>query len=156
MALTHQGATLSIVAAAQTPPLNQAAFAALTYLPIPGVVTAPSFRVEQNTLFQNTLDDDIAQIQGGFRQGQTTDVTVAFTDASNAAIAALEAAAQSANLYAFKYELNNSGGTNGTTFYALCFVGGGGGVEGGGGEDFANRVYSLTPSHQLPIEVDAA
>lgn len=156
MALTHQGGTLSICATAQSPTLNQAAFEALTFVEVPGVVTAPSFRIEQNTLTQNTLGDDIAQIQGGFRQGQTTDTAVAFLDASNAGIAAMEAAASSANLYAFKYELNNSQGTNGTIFYALCFVAGGGGVEGGGGEDFANRVYSLTPSHQAPIEVDAA
>ena len=156
MALTHQGGAFSICASPQTPTLDEAAFDALTYVPVPGVVTAPSFRVEQNTLSQNTLADDIAQIQGGFRQGQTTDVTVAFSPATQAGIAAMEAAADSANLFAVKYELNDSLGTNGTTFYALCFVGGGGGVEGGGGEDFANRVYNLTPSHQKPVEKDAA
>lgn len=153
MALTHQGGVFSICATAQTPTLNQAAFEALTYIDVPGVVNAPSFRVEQNTLTQNTLSDDIAQIQGGFRQGETSDVTFAFSDITQAGIAAIEAAAKSANLFAVKYELNNSLGTNGTIIYALCFVGGGGSPTGGGGEDFANRVYSLTPSHQQPIEV---
>lgn len=156
MALTHQGGSLFICATAQSPTLNQTAFEALTYVTVPGVVTAPSFRIEQNTLTQNTLSDDIAQIQGGFRQGQTTDTTLAFEEITNAGIAAMEAAAASANLFALKYELNNSLGTNGTTYYALCFVAGGGGPEGGGGEDFANRVYSLTPSHQSPIEVAAS
>ena len=156
MALTHQGGVLSICATAQSPTLNQAAFEALTFVEVPGVVTAPSFRIEQNTLTQNTLGDDIAQIQGGFRTGQTTDNTIAFREITDPGIAAMEAAASSANLYALKYELNNSGGSNGTTYYALCFVAGGGGPEGGGGEDFANRVYSLTPSHQAPIEVAAA
>lgn len=156
MALTHQGGTLSICATPQTPPLDQAAFGLLTWVEIPGVVTAPSFRVSQNILTQNTLSDDIAQKQGGFRSGEDSEIVVAFTGKSNAGIAALEAAAQSQNIYAIKYELNNSGGTNGTIFYALVIVASGGGVVGGGGEDFANRTYNIAMTHQFPIEVDAA
>lgn len=156
MAITHQGGVFSICATAQSPVLSLADFEGLTFVEIPGVVTAPSFRIEQNTLTQNTLGDDIAQVQGGYRQGQSTDVSLSFEEITDPGIAAIEASASSANLYAFKYELNNSRGVNGTTFYALCFVGGGGGPEGGGGEDFANRVYTLTPSHQAPIEVAAA
>ena len=156
MALTHQGGTLSICATAQTPTLNQAAFEALTYVEIPGVVTAPSFRVSQNIINQPTLSDDIIQKQGGLREGEDSEMTIAFTGASNAGVAALEAAAQSQNIYAFKYELNNSGGTNGTIFYALFIVASGGGVTGGGVEDFANRSYNLAMTHQFPIEVDAA
>lgn len=154
--LAHQGGRFYICTTPQTPTLDLAAFEALTYVQVPGVVTAPSMRVTQNTIVENTLDSDIAQIQGGFRQGETTDVVFSFNEASNAGIAAMEAAAQSGNLFACYYELPNSLGTNGTQFYALCFIGGGGGVTGGGGEDFAQRSYSITPSSQLPVEKAAA
>lgn len=156
MALTHQGGSFEICTTPQTSVADAAAFQALTYVPVPGVVTAPSFRVVQNTLQENTLDSDIANIQGGFRQGETTDVVFSFAEESQAGIAAMEAAARSGNLFAVKYELNNSLGSNGTTYYALAFIGGGGGPTGGGGEDFAQRQYSITPSSQQPIEVAAA
>lgn len=156
MALTHQGAQFSICATPQTPPVLLAAFDLLTWVPVTGVVTAPSFRVTQNILTQNTLDTDIGEKQGGFRQGEDTEIVVSFKEDSDAGIAAMEAAAQSQNLYAVKYELNNSGGTNGTTFYAIAKITGGGGPVGGGGEDFANRTYTLGITHQAPIEKAAA
>lgn len=156
MALTHQGGQFSICTTSQSPTLNLAAFEALTYVSVPGIVTAPSFSVEQNTIQENTLDTDIANVQGGFRQGQTTNAAFSFNEESQAGIAAMEDAARSGNLFAVKYELNNSQGTNGTTYFALVFIGGGGGPTGGGGEDFAQRVYAMTPSSQQPIEKAAA
>jgi hypothetical protein len=159
MALTHQGAILSIhdTPIDPTTPLDQTDFEALTpWLAIPGVVTAPSFEVQPNIITQNTLTDDIAQKQIGFREGADTEFVIAFSSLSNPAVAALETFAKSQNICALKYELNDSLGTNGTTFYGAFIVSGGGGVTGGGGEDFANRRSGLAMTHQYAVEVAAA
>lgn len=157
MALTHQGGKLSICTTAQTAnlPLNQAAFALLTYVPIGGVVTVPGMSVTDNILTQNTLDSDIAQKQKGFRTVEDGELTVAF-DEGDTGQEALITASDTQNIFAFKYELNNSLGTNGTTFYFVAIVGGGEGITGGGGEDFVNRMFMLGLTHQAPIRVDAA
>lgn len=157
MALTHQGGQLSICTTAQTAnlPLDQTAFEALSYTDIGGVVTMPPLNVVDNILVQNTLDSDIAQKQKGFRAIEDGELVCAF-DESDTGQAALITASLTQNIYAFKYELNNSGGTNGTIFYFVAVVGGGDGVSGGGGEDFVNRVFQLGLTHQVPIRDAAA
>lgn len=157
-ALTHQGAKFRIsptpILAADIP-LDQAAFDAIVdYITLTGIVTAPSFRITQNVLSQATLDQEIAQKQGGIRSGEDTEVAFSFQE--NAGITALETAANSQNIYAVQYELNNSLGTNGTTYSAVCIVTGGGGPVGGGVEDFANLVFGLSPTDQAPLKKAAA
>lgn len=156
MALTHQGAVFSICTTPQTPTLDQAAFDLLTYVDASGVVTAPSFRVVQNIVTQNELDTDIGAKQGGFRSGEDSEIVMSHREISDAFVAAMDAAAKTNNLFAVKYELNNSGGTNGTTYYALAKIGNVGGPTGGGGEDFANLSWNIGISDQYPVEKAAA
>lgn len=156
MAVTHQGGVFEICTTPQESNLDQTAFEALTYVPVPQVVSAPSFTIEDNILTQNTLDDDIAQKQKGFRQAQDTTIEVALISGGDSGHAALDAAARTKNAYAVRYILPDpvTGGGTGTTTYARAVIGGGG-VGGGGGEDFANRTYALGVTSQFPIEVDA-
>lgn len=157
MALTHQGGQLSICTTAQTAnlPLNLAAFEGLTFVDVAGVVTMPSLMVMDNILTQNTLDSDIAQKQKGFRSIEDGELVCAF-DEGDAGQSALITASLTQNIYAFKYELNNAGATNGTIFYFVAIVGGGDGITGGGGEDFVNRNFQLGLTHQAPIRDAAA
>jgi len=155
MALTHAGGVFSICTTPQTPTLNQAAFEALSYVQVGKVVELPELAATDNMLTQATLDTDISQRQKGIRSVEGGDLVVSFT-AGDAGQEAMKTAAASQNIYACKYELNDSGGTNGTTFYFLAVIGGGGGVTGGGREDFVNRRFQLAPTDQDVIEVDAA
>lgn len=157
MAQTHQGGqfyisstTISDVAI----PLDQTAFEALTWVEVEGVVSAPGFQITDNILTQNTLSDDIADKQKGFRMVEDTEVICSYREGATGQ-AAVQAAARNKNSYAIKYELDNSAGTNGTTQYAVAVIGGGG-LTGGEGEDFVNRVFSVAPKLQFPVEVDAA
>ena len=155
MAQTHQGGKFYLCTTAQTPTINQAAFEALTYVEVGGVVTAPSFQISDNMLTQNTLADDIAQKQKGFRQAEDTELVCAL-DMGDSGQNAMITAARTKLIYAVKYELDDAppAGTP-TTVYALALIGGGGTV-GGGGEDFVNRVFQIGVTHQFPIEVEAA
>jgi len=158
MSLTHQGGKFSFSPtpiAGSAVPLDQTDFDAIVDFTLVGeVVNAPSFRITQNILQQNTLDSSIAQKQGGVRSGEDTEVVFAFQ--TGAGIDALQAAAKTQNLYAVRYELNNSLGTNGTQYQALAIVTGGGGPVGGGTEDFANLVFGLAITHQDPVIKAAA
>lgn len=154
--LTHQGAAFGICTTPQSPTLDLTAFELLTYVPSTGIVTAPSFRITQNILTQNTLDTDVGDKQGGFRQGEDSELVVAHKEASDAFVAAMNAAGNSQNLFAVSYELDNSLGANGTTYFALAKITGGGGPGGGSGEDFANLMWNIGISSQIPVEKPAA
>lgn len=156
MAITHAKGRFRICTTPQTPTLDLAAFEALSYVDVTGIVTAPSFSVQQNTLSEQTLDTEIDSISGGVISGEETEIVLSFKEGTDSGVAAMEAAAASSAYFAVQYELNNSGGTNGTTYFALVFVGGGGGPSGGGVEDFAQRRYTMRPTDQRPIEKAAA
>lgn len=158
MALTHQGAVFGICTTPQTPTLDLAAFDLLTFVKSSGkgIVTPPSFNVSQEILTQNTLDTQIAEKQGGIRSGEDSELTMSFRALTDTFVAAMEAASLSQNIYAISYELNNSLGANGTIFYALAIITGGGGVVAGGVNDFANRRWGVSITHQNPIEKAAA
>ena len=156
MSLGLKDAKFSICTTAQTAPLDQAAFDLLTFVETTGIVTMPSFRVTQNLISQDELDTDVSVMQGGFRRGETSDLVLSFKEAADAFVAAMDAAAGSQLLYAVKKELANSGGTNGSTEYAIAKITGQGGTTGGGGEDFANLVWQIGISSQVPVRKAAA
>lgn len=158
MALTHQGAIFGISTTPITPTLDLTAFEALTYefSTGKGVVTAPSFSVAQNILTQNTLDTQIAEKQVGVASGEDSELTMSHRAATDVLVTALNAAARSQNIFGVSYELNDSLGANGTTYFAAAILGGGGGPVGGGVEDFANLRWSISLTHQYPVIKAAA
>lgn len=156
MGLTLQGATFAICTTPQVPTLDLAAFELLTFVSASGIVTMPSFRVTQNIVYENTLDTDVAEAQGGFRQGETSDLVLSHREVSDAFVVAMNAAAADNNLYAIRKILDNSLGTNGSTEFALAKITGQGGTTGGGGEDFSQYTWQIAVSSQLPVLKAAA
>lgn len=158
MALTHQGAVFGISTTPIIPSLDLAAFELLTYelSTGKGVVTAPSFNVSQNILTQNTLDTEIAEKQVGVASGEDSEIVMSHNAATDSLVAALNDAGRSQNIFGVRYEMNDSLGTNGTTYFAAAIIGGGGGPVGGGVEDFANLRWAISLTHQYPVIKAAA
>lgn len=156
MAITYKNASIAICTTPQPTDLDQAGFAALTYVTLGKVVNAPQFMVEDTIASQNTLDTEITEKQKTISAGADTEVVVSHQPAGDAGHTAMEAAAATSSYYACRMILDDSLGTAGTTVYGRFVIGGGGLGGGGSVEDFVTRTYQMGLTSQRQIEVAAS
>lgn len=161
MAKTNSGGKLYIAEDTGTPgtphiansDLNEAGFAALTWVEIKDVGSQGETGNNTNILTYDTLGTDVAQKGKGITDAGSPEIELARIG-SDPGQALMRLAALTKHNYAFKYELDDSLGVNGTTFYNRGVVGGPR-TPNGRNEDFVLEIYTLG-MNQRQIVVEAA
>lgn len=154
MARTNKGQKVYISTTAQNSDLaNAAAYDALTYTEVGHVGAIGESGTQTNIVNYDELGTTVVQKQKGISDAGNPTIEVA-RDASDAGQDALRAAALTTNNYAFKFVDNDSGGTNGTTYYNRGLVTGPT-RPNGRVEDFVLEVFTLG-LQQLEIVKEAA
>ncbi len=97
------------------------AYAALTYVEVGNIVDIEGAGDTFDPVTTDQLGDRRTKTLKGQKKGGTPRVVYDFDD-SDTGQTNLKAAAASDSQYAIKIELDNSGGTNGSTFYARVLV----------------------------------
>lgn len=153
---TLKGAKLSICTTAQTSlPLNQSAFAALTWVQVGKVGQVSDVSTDTNVVTYDTLDTDVSQKGKGVTNGGDWTVQVGYVFDDTGQIA-LRAAALLDQDYAFKLELNDAPSTSYTnTVIYNCGRVVGPRRPGGGIEDFVIEEFTLA-CNQREVHVPAA
>lgn len=155
-AVTNKGMKISICANPQNGvPLNQAAFAALTYVAIGKVGNRGDLGPDTNIVNYPTLDTSVQYKQKGITDAGDFEIEVAYA-AQDPGQLLLRAAALTPWNYAFKIEFNDapSGVSAGTVVYNAGIVTGP--VRGGGGnEDFIVETFTVG-FNQLEVVIPVA
>lgn len=136
-------ATAGVPTPLATPPVNAAAWAALSWVQVSQVGEVGEMGVQENMLSYDTWDTDVVQKQKGMKNAGDPTVEVARSSTDNGQIA-LRAAAKTKLRYGFKIERNNApevGGT-GLIFYNYGLVAGPTRPMGRN-EDFDLEVFTL-------------
>ncbi len=159
MALTQSGAKFYIAVDVSNDPvpqnsdLNQAGFEALTWLEVSQVGNVGETGTTTNIVSYDTISTDVTQKGKGISNAGDPTVECARVGSDLGQIA-MRAASLTTDSYAFKYELDDSAGTNGTTYYNRGLVTGPS-RPNGGNEDFDLEVYTLG-LNQREVVVEAA
>lgn len=153
---TLQGTVVSICSTPVTFPLNQAAFEALTFIPIGSVGNLGDFGVSPNMVSYNTLNTLVVSKAKGVEDAgdQTIEVARVFDDPGQVA---LRAAALTKFNYAISIEYADAptASYSNTILYAAGPVAGPQHL-GGSTDDFIRESYTVGLSDQKPIIVDPA
>ena len=158
-ALTQAGAKfyIAVDVGGQAEPhdtdLNQAEYEALTWLEVKGVGNVGQTGTDTNVVSYDELATEVTQKGKGISNAGDPEIECRRIGNDPGQIE-MRRATTTTSSYAFKYELNNSGGTNGTTFYNRGLVMGPT-RPNGGNEDFDLEVYTLG-LNQKEIVVEAA
>jgi hypothetical protein len=159
-ALTQAGAkfyiavdTTTQAALPQDIDLTQAEYEALTWLEVKGVGNVGQTGTDTNVVSYDELATEVTQKGKGISNAGDPEIECRRIGTDPGQIQ-MRAAAATKSSYAFKYELDNSAGTNGTTFYNRGLVMGPT-RPNGGNEDFDLEVYTLG-LNQKEIVVEAA
>lgn len=126
---------------------------ALTWLQIGSVGSFGETGSNTNILSYDTLDDDVVQKGKGMTNAGDPEIELARSGTDLGQLE-LRAAALTKDSYAFKYELDDSGGVNGTTYYNRGLVTGPR-HPNGRNEDFVLEVFQLG-LNQLEIVKEAS
>jgi hypothetical protein len=159
MALTQAGAKFYIGVDVSNNPvpqnadLNQAGFEALTWLEVSQIGSVGETGTSTNVVSYDTLDTDVTQKGKGISNAGDPEIECARVGADLGQIA-MRTAALTTDSYAFKYELDNSAGANGTTYYNRGLITGPS-RSNGGNEDFDLETYTLG-LNQREVVVEAA
>lgn len=100
---------------------DAAAYALLTYEEVGNVVDIQGLGDKFDAVTTDHLGDRRTKTHKGQKKGEQPNIVYDFDDADTGQIN-LKAAAASDSTYAIKVVLDNSGGTNGSTFYARVLV----------------------------------
>ena len=159
MALTQAGAKFYIATDVSDQPVPQnadldaAGFGALTWTEVSQVGNVGETGTSTNVVSYDTLDTDVTQKGKGISNAGDPDIECARV-ATDLGQIAMRTAALTTDSYAFKYELDNSGGTNGTIYYNRGLITGPS-RSNGGNEDFDLETYTLG-LNQREVVVEAA
>ena len=118
-----------------------AGYDALTWLEIGSVGSFGETGSNTNILSYDTLNDDVIQKGKGMTNAGDPEIELARLTADAGQIQ-LRAAALTKDNYAFKYELDDSAGANGTTYYNRGLITGPR-HPNGRNEDFVLEIYQL-------------
>lgn len=133
--------------------LTEAEYEALTWLEVKGVGNVGQTGTDTNVVSYDELATEVTQKGKGISNAGDPDIECRRIGADPGQVE-MRAATETKSSYAFKYELDDSGGTNGTTFYNRGLVMGPT-RPNGGNEDFDLEVYTLG-LNQKEIVVEAA
>jgi len=145
--------TLYVCATVQNSDLNQAAFAALTWVEVGKLVTLPQVGYETNIVTQSYVNTDFSDDAKGYMNGMASEVTVG-RDPSDAGQDILNTAAESRDRYAFKREYADGTATTTPTIRYFRALVSSSVDAGGGGEEFDNQTYGIKVTGQKPITVE--
>lgn len=158
-ALTQAGAKFYIAvdvggdAAPQDTDLDQAGYEALTWLEVKGVGNVGQTGTDTNVVSYDELATEVTQKGKGISNAGDPDVECRRIGSDPGQVE-MRAATATKSSYAFKYELDDSAGVNGTTFFNRGLVMGPT-RPNGGNEDFDLEVFTLG-LNQKEIVVEAA
>lgn len=152
---TNAGMVVSVCTTPQTGlPLNQAAFAGLTYVPIKNMGNRGDFGADTNIVSYDTMDTEVTQKAKGITDAGDFEIEVAriFDDPGQMA---MRAAGLTKFNYAVKIEFADapSPAYSNTVVYCAGIVTGPV-LNGGGPEDFVTETYTVG-FNQLPVTVEA-
>lgn len=133
--------------------LDQTGYEALTWLEVKGVGNVGQTGTDTNIVSYDELATQVTQKGKGISNAGDPDVECRRIGADPGQIE-MRAATLTKSSYAFKYELDDSAGVNGTTFFNRGLVTGPT-RPNGGNEDFDLEMYSLG-LNQKEIVVEAA
>lgn len=125
----------------QNSDLDQTAYDALEWLEVKGVGSVGETGTNTNIVSYDELSTDVTQKGKGISNAGDPEVEVRRIGTDPGQVE-LRAAALTNDSYAFKYELADSGGTNGTTYYNRGLVTGPR-TPNGRNEDFDLEIYAL-------------
>lgn len=133
--------------------LTKTEYEALTWLEVKGVGNVGQTGTETNIVSYDELATEVTQKGKGISNAGDPEIECRRIGADPGQVQ-MRAATLTKSSYAFKYELDDSAGTNGTTFYNRGLVTGPT-RPNGGNEDFDLEVYTLG-LNQKEIPVEAA
>jgi len=161
MATTQAGAKFYIAVdisdqpVAQNTDLDQAGYEGLTWLEVKGVGSVGETGTNTSIVSYDELSTEVTQKGKGISNAGDPEVEVRRIGTDPGQLA-MRAAALTKNSYAFKYELDDSLGVNGTTFYNRGLVTGPR-HPNGRNEDFDLEIYALGLNQkELTVEAAAA
>lgn len=159
-ALTQAGAKFYIAvddvsseAIAKDTDLSQTDYEALTWLEVKGVGNVGQTGTDTNVVSYDELATEVTQKGKGISNAGDPDIECRRIGSDPGQVE-MRRATGTTNSYAFKYELDDSAGVNGTTFYNRGLVMGPT-RPNGGNEDFDLEVYTLG-LNQKEVVVEAA
>jgi len=133
--------------------LTKTEYEALTWLEVKGVGNVGQTGTDTNVVNYDELATDVTQKGKGISNAGDPDVECRRIGADPGQVE-MRRATTTKSSYAFKYELDDSGGVNGTTFFNRGLVMGPT-RPNGGNEDFDLEVYTLG-LNQKEVVVEAA